>query len=130
MVRAVEIERRLTKDEVLGLYLSLAPFGGNLEGVRAASLTYFGHEPRRLTLGEAALLVALPQSPEARRPDRSQAVAKKARDRVLDRLQQEGILSAAEVAHAKAEPVPSARRPMPILAPHVADAMVAAAPDV
>jgi penicillin-binding protein 1C len=130
MVRAVEIERRLSKDEILNLYLNLAPFGGNIEGIRAASLTYFGHEPRRLTLGEAALLVALPQSPEARRPDRSHDVAKRARDRVLDRLQHEGILSAAEVAHAKAEPVPSARRPMPMLAPHVADALVAAAPDV
>jgi penicillin-binding protein 1C len=130
MVRAVEIERALAKDEVLGLYLNLAPFGGNLEGVRAASLVYFGHEPRRLTLGEAALLVALPQSPEARRPDRSHDVARKARDRVLDRLQQQGILSAAEVAHAKADPVPSARRPMPMLAPHVADSLVAAAPDV
>src|SRR6202021_1649297 len=60
MVRAVEIERKLSKAEVLDLYLNLAPFGGNLEGVRAASLAYFGHEPRRLTLGEAALLVALP----------------------------------------------------------------------
>jgi penicillin-binding protein 1C len=130
MVRAVELERRLSKDEILNLYLNLAPFGGNIEGIRAASLTYFGHEPRRLTLGEAALLVALPQSPETRRPDRSHDVAKKARDRVLDRLQHQGILSAAEVAHAKAEPVPSARRPMPMLAPHVADAMVAAAPDV
>ncbi len=129
MVRAVEIERRLSKDEVLNLYLNLAPFGGNIEGVRAASLVYFGHEPRRLTLGEAALLVALPQSPEARRPDRSHDAARKARDRVLDRLQHEGILSAAEVAHAKSEPVPSARRPMPMLAPHVADAMVAAAPE-
>ena len=129
MVRAIEIEQALTKDEVLGLYLNLAPFGGNLEGIRAASLVYFGHEPRRLTLGEAALLVALPQSPEARRPDRGHGVARRARDRVLDRLQHEGILSAAEVAHAKAEPVPSGRQPMPMLAPHVADSMVAAAPD-
>src|SRR5262249_10490228 len=129
MVRAVEIERRLSKDEVLNLYLNLAPFGGNLEGIRAASLVYFGHEPRRLTLGEAALLVALPQSPEARRPDRSHDVARKARDRALDRLQSDGIVSAAEVPHAKAELVPSARRPMPMLAPHVADSMVAAAPD-
>jgi penicillin-binding protein 1C len=130
MVRAVEIERKLSKDEVLNLYLNLAPFGGNLEGIRAASWVYFGHEPRRLTLGEAALLVALPQSPEARRPDRSHDAARKARNRVLDRLQSQGTLSAAEVAHAKAEPVPAARRPMPMLAPHVADALVAAAPDV
>ena len=49
----------LTKDEILALYLTLAPYGGNLEGIRAASLAYFGKEPQRLTLGEAALLVAL-----------------------------------------------------------------------
>ena len=51
---------------MLDRYLTLAPFGGNLEGVRAASLAYFGKEPKRLTIAEAALLVALPQSPEAR----------------------------------------------------------------
>ena len=60
-----QIERQLSKDEILDLYLALAPFGGNLEGVRAASIAYFGKEPKRLSLAEAALLVALPQSPEA-----------------------------------------------------------------
>ena len=70
MVRALEIERQLTKDQILDLYLALAPFGGNLEGVRAASIAYFGKEPKRLSLAEAALLVALPQSPETRRLDR------------------------------------------------------------
>jgi len=129
MVRAIEIERALSKDQVLALYLSLAPYGGNLEGIRAASLAYFGHEPRRLTLGEAALLVALPQSPEARRPDRGGPAAKDARDRVLDRLAGEGILRPGEVARAKLEPVPTARRAMPLLAPHAAAAAVAAAPD-
>ena len=59
------------KQQILSLYLRLAPFGGNIEGVRAASLAYFGKEPRRLSVGEAALLVALPQSPEWRRPDRN-----------------------------------------------------------
>ncbi|MES2142899.1 MAG: transglycosylase domain-containing protein, partial [Pseudomonadota bacterium] len=61
---ALALERRLTKDQILSLYLHLAPYGGNLEGVRAASLAYFGKEPRRLTPAEAALLVAIPQSPE------------------------------------------------------------------
>ena len=63
---------------MLALYLDLAPYGGNIEGIRAASLTYFGKEPRRLSLGEAALLVALPQSPENRRPDRSVEAARQA----------------------------------------------------
>ncbi|MEP0633040.1 MAG: transglycosylase domain-containing protein, partial [Nitratireductor sp.] len=70
MARAVQIERRLSKREILTRYLTLAPYGGNLEGVRAASLAWFGTEPARLSLPQAALLVALPQSPEARRPDR------------------------------------------------------------
>ena len=56
----------MSKDEVLNLYLAMAPFGGNLEGVRAASIAYFGKEPKRLSLSESALLVALPQSPETR----------------------------------------------------------------
>jgi penicillin-binding protein 1C len=125
-VRAIEIERALSKNEVLALYLTLAPYGGNLEGIRAASLSYFGKEPRRLTLSEAALLVALPQSPEARRPDRSAATAKAARDRVLDRVAD--LFPASEINRAKLEPIPEARKPMPMLAPHVADAVIAERP--
>ena len=79
------LERRLTKDQILALYLHLAPYGGNVEGIRAASLAYFGKEPRRLTPAEAALLVAIPQSPETRRPDRAAANATAARARVLAR---------------------------------------------
>jgi penicillin-binding protein 1C len=128
MVRAVEMERSLSKDEILSLYLSLAPYGGNLEGVRAASLSYFGKEPRRLTLGEAAMLVGLPQSPEQRRPDRSPEAARRARARVLDRLVAAGVVAMDEIERAKREPVPDGRKPMPMLAPHAADAVLAAAP--
>ena len=67
--RANQLERRLSKEEILELYLSLTPYGGNLEGVRAASWSYFGHEADRLSTDEIALLIALPQSPEVRRPD-------------------------------------------------------------
>ena len=127
-VRALQLEQALSKDEILGLYLTLAPYGGNLEGIRAASLAYFGKEPRRLTLGEAALLVALPQSPEFRRPDRFPAAAKPARDRVLDRIASHGLFSNAEIERAKKEPVPRARNPMPLLAPHAADQAASASP--
>ena len=128
-VRALQLEHALTKDEILNLYLALAPYGGNLEGVRAASLSYFGKEPKRLSLGEAALLVSIPQSPEVRRPDRAQAVALRARDRVLDRAAPVNGTPADEIVLAKAEPVPGARKPMPALAPHAADQAIAAAPD-
>ncbi|KIZ47751.1 penicillin-binding protein [Rhodopseudomonas palustris] len=124
MVRAVELERRLTKDQILNLYLALAPFGGNLEGVRAASLAYFGKEPKRLSLAQAALLVALPQSPETRRLDRHPATAEAARNRVLERMVQEGVVSAEDAAQARAVPVKRERRRMPILAPHSADKAV------
>ncbi len=128
MVRALQIEERLSKDEILDLYLRFAPFGGNLEGVRAASLAYFGKEPRRLSVGEGALLVALPQSPEARRPDRHPPAAKRARARVLDRAVAAGVISSAEAARAKSEPMPTRRRAFPLLAPHLTEAEVAAAP--
>src|SRR5262249_35865103 len=115
IVRDVEIERRQSKDRGLSAYLTLAPYGGNLESIRPAPLAYFGHEPKKLSLAEAALLVALPQSPELRRPDRSVGAARAARDRVLDRIAKAGKIPADEIALAKREPVPFARKPMPAL---------------
>jgi penicillin-binding protein 1C len=125
MVRAVEIERELSKDQILNLYLALAPYGGNLEGIRSASIAYFGKEPKRLTLAESALLVALPQSPENRRLDRHPEEAQIARDRVLDRMVEDGTLSNDDAIAAKAVPVPRMRKSIPILAPHSADRAVA-----
>lgn len=121
-VRALQLEQQLSKDQILSLYLRLAPFGGNLEGVRAASLAYFGKEPRRLSTGEAALLVALPQSPETRRPDRYPQAARLARDRVLDRAVEEGVITAEEANRAREEPVPNGRREFPMFAPHLSEA--------
>jgi len=123
-LRALALERRMSKDAILRLYLRLAPFGGNLEGVRAASLAYFGKEPKRLSLAEAALLVALPQSPQMRRPDRYGEAAKRARNRVLDRAVQAGVINAADAERAKGDRMPTVRREFPMLAPHLADAEV------
>lgn len=125
---ALALERRLGKDQILDLYLRLAPYGGNLEGVRAASLSWFGKEPRRLTPAQAALLVAIPQSPAARRPDRSPAAARAARDRVLDRAEAAGVLAADDARAARAEPLPRTRRAFPALAPHQAARLHAADP--
>lgn len=128
MARALQLEWRYSKDEILALYLTLAPFGGNVEGVRAASSTWFGHPPDHLSLGEAALLVALPQSPERLRPDRHPEAARAGRDKVLDRLLAQGLLTAEQVADARAEPIPAGRRPLPLLSPHLAERLVRAAP--
>ncbi len=129
MIHADALEHQLSKDQILTLYLNLAPYGGNIEGIRAASLAYFGKEPTRLTTAEAALLVALPQSPEARRPDRDPDAARQGRDLVLDRMVGENIISADEAAAAKREPVPSARKDFPMLAAHLADEAQAAHPN-
>jgi len=122
IVRAWDIERHATKAQVLDLYLALAPYGGNLEGVRAASLAYFGKEPKRLSIAEAALLVALPQSPETRRPDHFAENARAARDKVLARVAEAGMITKAEQDFARAEPVPIQRRAFPALAPHASEA--------
>ena len=126
--RALQIERRLSKREILELYLTLAPYGGNLEGVRSASLAWFGREPKKLTLSQSALLVALPQSPETRRPDRHLRTALSARDRVLDRMRSAGLLPEFEVERAGRAKLSSVRKALPDLAPHMADRALDADP--
>ncbi|EJJ28035.1 penicillin-binding protein 1C [Rhizobium sp. CF142] len=122
IMRAVQIERRLSKGEILDLYLTHAPYGGNLEGVRAASLAYFGKEPKRLTVAEAALLVALPQLPEKRRPDRNLKAAEAARKRVLDRIAVAEVVGDGEAERAEGVAIPARRLQLPALAAHVAEA--------
>ena len=117
------LERRLSKDEILTLYLTNAPYGGNIEGIRAATLTWFGREPRRLTPGQAAFLIALPQAPERRRPDRFAAEAVDARARVIERMISQDILTADDAQSAYLEPLPKVRRALPLLAPHMAEAV-------
>ncbi len=113
---ALALERRASKQEILQAYLHLAPYGGNLEGIRAAALAWFGKPPKRLTPAQAALLVALPQSPAARRPDRHPEAAKRARNRVLQRAWAQGLLDADRLAAARREALPDRRRPFPQLA--------------
>ena len=125
---ALALERRLSKDQILQLYLLLAPYGGNLEGIRAATLSYFGKEPKRLTPAETALLVAIPQSPENRRPDRSVKWATDARDRVLARASRDGLIDEDQMQAARTEVVPDKRRAFPALAPHMSDRALAENP--
>src|SRR6202000_963250 len=120
MMRAVQLEERYSKAEILSFYLTLAPFGGNLEGVRAASLSYFGKPPEQIDLSEAALLVTLPQSPVKQRPDRHAIRAAKGRDKVLARMVSEGVVTQGDADVAKREGVPFARQAMPLMAPHLA----------
>lgn len=126
-LRALQLERRYSKDEILSMYLTLAPFGGNLEGVRAASLAYFGKEPAELSVSQAALLVALPQSPERLRPDRHPDAAGEGRARVLALLADRDAITDQTAAEANEDPVPAARAELPFHAPRLARALRARA---
>jgi len=105
IARALQLELHLSKHDILSLYLNLAPMGGPLEGVETASRAYLGKGAAELSKAEAALLVALPQSPTRLRPDRAVAAAQAARDKVLARMQTLGVWSAADVAEARQERV-------------------------
>ncbi|MEM9669886.1 MAG: penicillin-binding protein 1C [Pseudomonadota bacterium] len=119
MLRALQIEVRLSKREILELYLTLAPYGGNLEGVRAASHAWFGHSPSRLTDDEIALLIALPQSPEVRRPDLKPEQARAARARIAAKLETSGTVNAARRAEIETAALPG-RHAFPASAWHAA----------
>lgn len=115
--RALQLEARFSKDEILETYLTLTPYGGNLEGVTSASWAWFGHAPDRLTPAQIALLIALPQAPEARRPDLRPENAMQGRARILRRLAAYGILSSDVAAESANETVPD-RHDFPSLAWH------------
>jgi len=120
MRKAIALERSHTKDQILSLYLSLAPYGSNIEGVQMASLSWFGKWANELTPAESALLVALPQSPERRRPDRFPTRTNEARKIVLERALHKGIIDNNYLTTALLSPLPQRIKTMPKMAPHLA----------
>lgn len=113
LVRAEQIEQRESKEQILVEYVNRAPFGGNLVGAGAASWRYFGKPCRDLSLGEAALLAGLPQSPNRLRPDVLPAKAKARRDHVLDRMLACGFVTREQRDEAAAEPVNASWHALP-----------------
>ena len=116
--RALQLEFHYSKDEILTMYFNMAPYGGNIIGSAAASYLYFGKPQKNLSLGEAALLAAIPNSPARLKPDANPKMARMARDKVLRILQQHGRITEKELKEALREPLPKARYPMPFVAPH------------
>lgn len=118
--RAHQIEWRLSKREILELYLTMTPYGGNLEGIRAASWRYFGRAPDRLSDDQIALLIALPQSPEVRRPDLRPEGAKLGRDSIVKKLERLGYFPKHRADEARAAYIPGRRYTFPARAWHAA----------
>ncbi len=129
-LRALQLEWHFSKVEILGLYASLAPFGGNIEGVATATQVYFGKAPNHMTIAEAALLTAIPQSPTQLRPDLHPQKARQARAKVLRRLRQAKIITPAEFHEAMEEPIPRQRIALPMDAPLLANALTRTYPGV
>ncbi|HYC60736.1 MAG TPA: penicillin-binding protein 1C [Thermoanaerobaculia bacterium] len=116
--RAMQLTAHYSKRELLAIYINLAPYGSNIEGVGAASWFYFAKEPRRLSLGEIALLTTLPRSPNRYDPFRDPKAARVARDRVLAQLHERGAFTVREIGEARHQPLPRKRRSVPFAAPH------------
>lgn len=119
--RALQLEVHYSKEEILTFYFNLAPYGGNLVGVGAAARVYFNKPPDQLSPGEAALLAAIPNSPNRYRPDLFRQQATLARDKVLKLMQAQGVITTVALKQAEAEPVPGRRFDLPFEAPHLAE---------
>jgi penicillin-binding protein 1C len=118
---AWRLDHQLSKREILEAYFTLAPYGGNLEGVVAASHAWFGKTPHRLTLSEIGLLVALPQAPEARRPDRYPTRAFRAKNRVLSLVADRIELGPQKLAELQGEAITNRLSRPHSTAPHLFD---------
>ena len=121
MLEALRLEAHWTKEEILEAYFSIAPYGGNIEGIIAASQAWLNKDPLMLTASEMALLVALPQSPEARRPDLHPERAQRAKQYVLERVANELGINGIKLAEAQADPLPSRLEKPTSVSLHLAD---------
>ena len=124
MFRALQLENAYSKSEILTFYFNMLPYGGNIVGTAAASRFYFNKPQHALSLGEAALLAAIPNAPERLRPDRFPENARKAREKVLNRLLARRQISEQQWQEAIQEPIPNKRYPLPFKAPHLSRMLV------
>ena len=124
MFRALQLELRYSKADILTCYFNLAPYGGNVVGVGAAAQLYFSKNPNQLSLGECALLAAIPNSPNLFRPDINFEMTKQARDKVIELLYKRGKISDNQKQEALSEPIPKKRFELPFLIPHLSTTLV------
>lgn len=128
LLRSWRLETRYDKDDILKLYASHAPFGGNVVGLEAAAWRYFGRSPEQLSWAESAMLAVLPNNPALVHPGRNRERLLAKRNRLLERLYTQHILSKLDYELAIAEPLPEAPHPLPHLAPHLLDTLAAQSP--
>jgi penicillin-binding protein 1C len=118
---ATRLEASYSKEEILAMYASHAPFGSNVVGIDAAAWRFFGRDPDQLSWAESATLAVLPNAPSLIYPGKNQEKLKDKRDRLLQRLVAAGIIDQSTCDLSKQEPLPGAPYPLPRLAPHLLD---------
>jgi penicillin-binding protein 1C len=129
ILRSLQLEAHYSKRELLEIYFNLVPYGGNIEGVGAAAHFYFGKKSDNLTISEAAILVAIPASPNAYRPDVDADGCRKRRDRALAQLLAREIITQSEYEAARGEEIPTRRLDRPFIAPHFCQSVAAGYPE-
>jgi len=120
-ILATRLELRYSKTEILALYASNAPFGGNVVGLETASWRYYGKKPALLTWSEIATLAVLPNSPALIHPGRNRKALVEKRNRLLKKLQEKGVITSMTWELAKEEGIPDKPLPLPRLTPHLLD---------
>lgn len=129
LFRAMQLEMHYSKDEVLQLYLNLIPYGGNIEGLKSASLLYFGKLPVLLSLAELTTLTIIPNRPSSLRLGIRNALVMQERNQWLTRFRTQGIFDDMAITDALNEPLVAYRREAPQLAPHLARRLQSENPD-
>jgi penicillin-binding protein 1C len=119
MIMSFRLELTYSKAEILGLYSSNAPFGGNVIGLNAASWRYFGRSPNKLSWGEMAAMAVLPNSPALVHPGKNRQLLLKKRNHLLDKLYQQNVIDKSTAELSKLEPMPDKPLPLPQMAPHL-----------
>jgi len=125
MILATRLEIRYSKKEIMGLYASNAPFGGNVVGLDAAAWRYYGKSAEKLSWGEMAALSVLPNSPTLVHPGKNHDILKAKRDFVLWKLRKSGDIDSITCLAAQREPLPAKPFPLPDMAPHLLERVYA-----
>jgi len=118
MFRAIQLEIKYSKEEILELYLSMLPFGGNIEGVKSASYIYFNRPPDKLSLAQSIMLAVIPNDPNSLRLDRSNEKIIEKRNYWINKFNNNKVFSSVDLKDASEEPIEKKRYAMPVLAPH------------
>ncbi|MBQ7154588.1 MAG: penicillin-binding protein 1C [Synergistaceae bacterium] len=128
-IMALKLERKLSKSKILECYLNLAPFGGNIRGVQAASLIYFGKKASQISPGEACLMIGMLKGPTLYRPDTRPRAARKRRNEIIDLMEHKGVFTQEEARRAHLEDLPRKKSELPSRAWHYSELVISQNPE-